>query len=446
MSKKICFISLGCPRNFVDTEVMLTLVRRAGFEATANEAEADFLVVNTCAFLQIAREESIETIASLLSIKKPSAKLIVTGCMVAKHLMELKAKFPEIHTYLGAGDIGSIVEALSASEKMERASVQRSYLEQRGFQRDVASGNSFAYLKIAEGCRKGCSYCLIPKIKGPLKSKTKEQVIDEFTHLLNLGVKEIILIAQDLGDFGKDNGGSLTNLLKELLSIKGDYWLRLLYLYPDEITDELIELISSDSRILPYLDMPIQHISDPILKAMGRYTTSEMIRQTIAKLKAKIPHIHLRTSLIVGFPNESELDFLKLFDFLKESEFHHVGIFAYSREAGTKAYDMPNQIAEEVKEERVKRLSLMQFEIVSKLNQKMVGKELDVIVEGYHPESSNLMVGRYFGQAPEIDGQVIINDIRPISAFHERYRVKVSSVAGYDLIAAPIKKFNIKKQ
>ncbi len=434
---KVNFTSLGCPRNLVDSEVMLGILLQAGYEVTEAVDEADYLVVNTCGFLDSSRVESKGAIAEVLDQKKESAKLIVTGCMVSKHRSEIEESFPGVHYLLGSGDVEGILKAVQSDQRGIEIGSARSYLEAGEIPRMLSTPSHYAYLKIAEGCRKACAYCIIPKIKGPLRSKSIEQILKEFRSLLNQGVKEIILIAQDLGDFGKDQGvkkGNLAPLLREILKIEGEYWLRLLYLYPDEIDDELIALMQSDHRLLPYLDMPIQHINDAMLKSMRRTTCSAQIKEVISKLRQKLPQIHIRTSLIVGFPGESEEQFEELAQFIKEFPLNHVGIFKYSREEGTPAGAMEQQIPEKVKEERQTRLAAIQQEVAEQLNRKMVGQKISVVVEKYHPETDLLLVGRYFGQCPEIDGQVILNDWRAVEAFGERYLVEITDVAGYDLI------------
>ncbi|MFC2049273.1 30S ribosomal protein S12 methylthiotransferase RimO [Chlamydiota bacterium] len=443
---KVNFTSLGCPRNLVDSEVMLGILLKAGYEVTEEVEEADYLVVNTCGFLDSSREESKGAIAEVLETKKESAKLIVTGCMVSKHRPEIEEAFPGVHYLLGSGDVEGILQAVRSDTQGEQIGSARSYLEAGEIPRVLSTPSHYAYLKIAEGCRKACAYCIIPKIKGPLRSKPIEQILKEFRSLLAQEVKEIILIAQDLGDFGKDQGirkGNLAALLKEILKVEGDYWLRLLYLYPDEIDDELIALMQEDKRLLPYLDMPIQHINDTMLKSMRRTTSSAQIKSVITQLRQKIPDIHIRTSLIVGFPGETEEQFEELAAFLQEFPLNHVGIFKYSQEADTPAGVMEDQIAEKVKERRHKRLAAVQQSAVAKLNQAMVGRKIPVVIEHYHPETDLLLVGRYFGQCPEIDGQVILNDWQKVEAFGERYLVEITGVAGYDLIGSvvgPLKK------
>ena len=331
-----------------------------------------------------------------------------------------------------------ILKAVESTQKGQLITTARSYLEVGEIPRQLSTPKHFAYLKIAEGCRKRCSYCVIPTIKGPLKSKSKEQILKEFHLFLNQGVQEIILIAQDLGDYGKDLGArgltALIDLLKTMLASEKTFWLRLLYLYPDEITDELIALIKSDARICPYLDMPIQHINNGMLKAMRRATSKEDIISTITKLRKEIPHIVIRTSLIVGFPGETEEQFKELCQFVQEYPLDNIGIFKYSREPGSHSYDLPNQISEEIKNKRYHRLMQIQKKMVKKKNASLIGQKYPVIVEGYHPETKLLMLGRHYGQCPDIDGQVIINDGRKVDAFGKIYQVEITDFADYDLI------------
>jgi len=446
---KVNFTSLGCPRNLVDSEVMLGILLKAGYEVTESIEEADYLVVNTCGFLDSSRQESKQAISDLLECKKKSAKLIVTGCMVSKHRSEIEETFPGVHYLLGSGDVEGILKAVQSDAQGQQIGSAKSYLEAGEIPRVLSTPAHYAYLKIAEGCRKACAYCIIPKIKGPLRSKNTEQILKEFRSLIAQGVREVILIAQDLGDYGKDQGmpkGRLVELLKEILTIEGDYWLRLLYLYPDEIDDALIELMLQDKRLLPYLDMPIQHIDNEMLVAMKRTTSAEQIKSVITALREKIPDVHIRTSLIVGFPGETEEQFKKLIAFLKEFPLNHVGIFKYSKEEGTPAGKMDHQIPEEVKEKRQDKLAAVQQKVVSDLNKKMLGHKLEVVVENYHPETDLLLVGRYFGQCPEIDGHVILNDWQKVDQFGERYLVEITDVAGYDLIGRVIKRLGPSKK
>lgn len=448
---KIHFTSLGCARNLVDTEVMIGILLRAGYEVTPYVKEADFLVVNTCGFLASSRQESCDTIADLIREKKQGAKLVVAGCMVQKHKEELSSQFSDIHYYLGSGDVEKVLEAIEAGESGEAVTTARSYLQSGEVPRQLSTPKHYAYLKIAEGCAKACAFCIIPKIKGPLKSKTIEQVVKEFNLLLDQGAHEIILIAQDLGDFGKETKDKrgLEELLREISKIDKPFWLRLLYLYPDEITDELIDVIQKDPRICRYLDMPIQHINDDMLKAMKRKTSKEEILTTIRKLREKLPTIVIRTSLMVGFPGETDEQFKELVNFVKEYSLDNIGIFKYSMEEESSSAKLPDHVEEEIKEKRHQLLAKVQLETVRKKNKNWIGKRLPVLVEGYHPDSPYLMRGRHFGQCPEIDGQVIINDGRKVKAFGEMYEVEITEAADYDLIGkviAPISSQTKKKE
>lgn len=439
---KIFFVSLGCPRNLVDSEVMLGILLKAGYEVAPELEEADYLVINTCGFLEASRQESRNAIADVIATRKPTAKLVVTGCMVQTHHEEMQRQFPGVDYFLGSGDVEGILKAVQSTVKGINVTNARSYLEMGEVPRQLSTPKHFAYLKIAEGCRKRCAFCVIPTIKGPLKSKSKVQIQKEFDLLLSQGVQEVILIAQDLGDYGKDIGfrhsTGLLDLLQTLLKTEKDFWLRLLYLYPDEITDDLIALIKSDPRICPYLDMPIQHLNDTMLKAMRRTTSKADIASIITKLRKEVPGVVIRTSLMVGFPGETEEHFEEMCEFIQKHPLDNIGVFKYSREPGSHSYDLPDQVPDEIKEDRYHRLMKIQKKVVKKRNRALIGKVFPVVVEGYHPESNLLMRGRYYGQCPEIDGQVIINDGRKVKAFGQRYQVEITDVADYDLVGRVI--------
>lgn len=434
----IYFISLGCPRNLVDSEVMLGILLQAGYAVALTLHEADFIVINTCGFLQASRQESLDQIALVLKERKVGAKLIVTGCMVQLSSSNLAEIFPKVDYLLGSGDIQGILQAVSSLEKGSLVTSAKSYLQAGEVPRQLSTPRHYAYLKIAEGCRKACAYCVIPTIKGPLQSKTQEQIIKEYRTLLNQGVREVILIAQDLADFGKDRGSvklrALIALIEEMVQVDAHAWIRLLYLYPDEINDALISLMAKHPQICPYLDMPIQHVSDRLLDRMNRATNKARIIETLRKLRAAVPEITIRTSLIVGFPGETEQEFEELCQFLQEHPIDQVGVFAYSREAGTVAAEMPDQVPENVKQRRREKLMKVQQKMVNKKNRTMIGKTLEVVVESYHPESRLIMLGRHRGQCPDIDSQVLINDCRKVSGFGQRYQVEITDVAGYDLV------------
>ena len=422
---------------------MIGIATSKGFSLTSSPETADIIVINTCGFLEASRNEAIETISHILQTKKQHAKVIVAGCLVQLQDSSLDAYKSDIHFLLGSGDVGELLTALTSQEPGSLISTKKSFLEEIETPRTLSTPPHYAYVKIAEGCCKGCSYCIIPQIKGPLKSKPETQVVQEVLALLEKGVKELIFVAQDLGDWGKDLGykGSqgLVILLKKILDIDLDFSLRLLYVYPDEITKELVSLMASDPRILPYLDMPIQHIDGAILKAMRRNTTPEHIEESINLLRETIPGIALRTSLIVGFPGEEETHFEKLCDFVEKTEFTHLGIFSYSKEEKSASYSFTNHVPDDVKESRCRRLQALQKKIVKKNLQKLVGTTLPIIVDGYHPETKLLVVGRHAGQCPEADSVVIINDPSPIRAFGEKYLVEITGVSDYDLVAKVIK-------
>ncbi|MBT3394158.1 MAG: 30S ribosomal protein S12 methylthiotransferase RimO [Waddliaceae bacterium] len=431
----IYFVSLGCPRNLVDTEVMLGIVMAEGYDIATTIDGADYIVVNTCGFLEEARQEAISTIQEMCDEKKATAKVVVTGCMVQNHGDTIREECPDVHYLVGSGDTATILEALEDKNVGETVSSAKSFIQQGDTPRTISTPPHYAYLKIAEGCRKRCSFCIIPDIKGPLKSKTTQQVVKEFKGFVEDGVKEIILIAQDLGDFGKDTGETLAGLLKELCAVPGDYWIRLLYLYPDEITDEVIDIIKEDDRICPYLDMPIQHINNTILSTMRRATTKEDIIDIITKLRKTLPDIVIRTSLMVGFPGENDEQFQELLDFVKKYKLDNIGVFIYSPEKGSTAETLPGQVHDDVKEKRYNVLMAAQQKISYGKNRAMIGKKIRVIVDGYHPETELLLSARTQGQCPDIDGTVIVNDYTLVDTIGEFYTAEITDAADYDLIA-----------
>lgn len=440
---KVFFISLGCPRNLVDTEVMIGILLKAGYEVAKELEEADYIIINTCGFLEASRQESIDTIQHAISSSKRGCKVIATGCMVQNHKETLQQACPELHYMLGSGDVAKILEAIEAKRQGSSITDARSYLESGEVPRVVSTPKSYAYVKIAEGCRKRCSFCIIPDIKGALKSKPPEQILKEIKILLDSGTQEIILIAQDLGDWGRDLGYQKTDgllfLLKTILEKEPrDFRLRLMYLYPDEITDELLDLIAAEKRICRYVDMPLQHINDTILKAMRRTTNRSHIEATIKKIRSKLPNMAIRTSLMVGFPGETEEQFLELEQFIQEYPIDNIGIFTYSKEDLSHSATLPGHISQDVKEDRFNRLAKTQQRVLKKLLKKYKGQQLEVLIEGYHPETQLLMRGRHEGQAPEVDGMVLINDFRKVKEFHKRYLVEITDISGYDLVGKVI--------
>jgi ribosomal protein S12 methylthiotransferase len=442
-------ISLGCPRNLVDSEVMLGLLDAEGYRPTPCLEEADVVIVNTCGFLDEARRESLDAIRSAISEKKPNAKVIVAGCLTQVPNGALDELRDQLHYIVGSGDVGSIVAAATSETPGVTCSTAKSYLEQGDVPRTISTPSHYAYCKIAEGCRKGCSYCIIPHIKGPLRSKSIDAVVAEIATLVSRGAFEIILIAQDLGDFGKDQGFSgssgLVHLLRKVLTLPQDFRLRLLYLYPDEIDSTLVGLMKSDPRILPYLDMPIQHINDTILSAMRRATSKKQILHTIEMLRTELPAVTIRTSLIVGFPGETEGQFQELCEFVGAHELDAVGIFAYSQEALSPSAALGGHLTEEVKQERCQRLGAIQKALVLKRHHKLVGQQVPVIIDGYHPETNLLMVARRPNQCPEIDPVVLINDAQRVRSFGEAYLAEITEVSDYDLVGRIIKPINRKE-
>lgn len=430
--KKVYLVSLGCSRNLVDSEVMLGVLVKGGYEISLMAEESDVIIVNTCGFLQSAKLEAIQVIEELFKIKKKKAKIIVTGCLVQREGSGLRKIFPEIHFLLGAGNILDILTALQ-SRRGEKISLEKkSFLECANVPRLLSTPSHYAYLKVSEGCSKGCAFCLIPKIKGKLQSKNIEQIKEEFCALLDLNVFEIITIAQNLGDFGKDRSNKeLAKLLRELLKEKRDFWLRLLYLYPDDIDDEFIEILGSDGRICPYLDIPLQHISDKILKKMKRTTDKRTILQTIEKLRKKVPNIAIRTTLMVGFPGEEESDFKDLCKFVHEYSLEHVGIFKFSKEDGTAAATFDNQVDEEIKEERFKKLAKIQLETLQISQTKLIGQKIDLLIDEM---GTNCFVGHSQRQAPEVDGRVLLTTKRRLK-IGSRCSATITGFQDYDLIA-----------
>ncbi len=452
---KVFFISLGCPRNLVDTEVMIGILLQNGYEAIDRLEEADVIVINTCGFLDASRQESIDTINSAIKNRKSYARVVATGCMVQSHKEIVEKSCPGVHYLLGSGDVEGILKAVTEEERGALITDNKSYLEVGEVPRTISTPKQYAYIKIAEGCRKRCSYCIIPEIKGPLRSKPVIKILAEIKTLIHKQFEEIILIAQDLGDWGRDLGfqgsSGLEHLLKEIVSnheiIHSHVRFRLLYVYPDEITEPLIDLIRQHSKIIiPYLDMPIQHANNEILKSMRRNTTQEEIRSCVSLLRKKIPDITIRTSLIVGFPGETEEQFLELCSFIKEMKLDNVGIFIYSKEEKSHSAILPDHIPEEIKERRHQQLMAIQKKVVSQIHKKRyLGKTIEVTIDGYHPETQLLMIGRHQGQCPDIDGLVLINDGRLVTKFGKRYLVQITDISEYDLIGRVIQEIQPEK-
>lgn len=436
--RKVLFISLGCDKNLADSEEMLGMLVENGYTLTNDETEAEVIVVNTCAFIHDAKEESINSILEMARYKTEGVLkvLLVTGCLAQRYKEEIIKEIPEVDAVLGTTSFGDIIKALDKVFEGER------YLEFKDInalteiskKRVLTTGGYYGYLKIAEGCDKRCTYCIIPKLRGNYRSIPMEQLISQAEYLAEQGVRELILVAQETTVYGKDIYGEkcLHKLLKELCKIPGIQWIRILYCYPEEIYPELIQTMKEEKKICHYLDLPIQHCSDKILKKMGRRTTKQELIDIVALLRKEIPDIILRTTLITGFPGETEEDHEELMEFIDTMEFDRLGVFTYSAEEDTPAANMPNQIAEEVKQDRQAELMELQQEIsIDKGNDK-IGTCVEVMIEGKVADE-NAYVGRTYGDAPNVDGYIFINtDTELMSG--DFARVHVTGALEYDLI------------
>lgn len=434
----VLFISLGCDKNLVDTEVMLGLLAKKGYQMIDDETQADVIVINTCCFIHDAKEESIQTILEMAEYKKtgPLKALVVTGCLAQRYQDEIVKEIPEVDAVLGTTSYDKIVEAidqaLEGKVSIELTDVDA--LPQVDAKRLVTTGGHYAYLKIAEGCDKHCTYCIIPKIRGNYRSVPMEQLIKEAEELAAQGVKELILVAQETTLYGKDIYGekSLHKLLRELCKIKGIRWIRILYCYPEEINDDLIRVMKEKSKICHYLDLPIQHANDDILKRMGRRTSKEQLITIIEKLREEIPDITLRTTLITGFPGETKEQHEELMEFVDQMEFDRLGVFTYSPEEDTPAAGMPDQIPEEVKAERQAEIMELQQDIAFDMAEDMIGREVLVMIEGKVADE-NAYVGRTYKDAPNVDGLIFVNTDEELMS-GDFARVKVTGALEYDLI------------
>jgi len=434
----ILFISLGCDKNLVDSEVMLGLLDKKGYQIVDSEEDADIIVVNTCCFIHDAKEESIQTILEMAEYKKEGKlkALIVTGCLAQRYQQEIIDEIPEVDAVLGTTSYDHIVEAVEEALAGNGHVVLEDVdaLPDVKEKRLVTTGGHYAYMKIAEGCDKHCTYCIIPKLRGNYRSVPMEKLLAEAKDLADQGVKELILVAQETTVYGKDIYGekSLHKLLRELCKIAGIQWIRILYCYPEEIYDELIQTIKEENKVCHYLDLPIQHASDAVLKRMGRRTSKTQLVEIIEKLRKEIPDISLRTTLITGFPGETQEQHEELKDFVDEMEFDRLGVFTYSPEEDTPAATMADQIPEEVKEDRQAELMELQQEIAFDLAEDMVGREVLVMIEGKVADE-NAYVGRTYKDAPNVDGLIFINTDEELMS-GDFARVRVTGALEYDLI------------
>ena len=443
--KTVFFTSLGCSKNLVDSQVMLGYMGLDGFTIAEDPENAEVIIVNTCSFIEASKKESVETILDMADYKNPDQgqckALVISGCMAQRYAEQLEAEIPEADLIIGTGEYNKITMLLRALEDGKLK--QKSFVEIPKFihtEYDPRLNTSpfyTAWLKISEGCNRNCTFCIIPKLRGKLRSRKVESLVNEAKNLASTGVRELNLISQDLSDYGVDldENNKLFNLLEGLEKVENIDWIRLFYFYPDELTDEVIEKMASSEKINKYLDMPVQHFSDNVLKRMNRKITGERIHNRIEKLRSRIPEIVLRTSIIVGFPGETEEDFQALLEGVKKAKFNHLGIFRYSDEEGTPAFKLQPKVDQDVIEERFDLLFETQREIVRELNSQYLGKTIKVLIEGEHEETELLIQGRHEGQAPDIDGKVIINDLSGVELkIGDLVNVEITEVLDYDLV------------
>ena len=439
---KVAFISLGCSKNLVDTEVMLHNLHKAGFEVTFEPEEAEIIVINTCGFIESAKQEAIDNILDAAELKEwgKCKHLIATGCLVERYREEVMEQMPEVDALVGVGSLEDIAEACRAVMRGEKyTSFKDKNTSPLGGGRILTTAPHTAYLKIAEGCDNRCTYCAIPLIRGKLRSRTIEDIVHEARELDRAGVKELNLIAQDTSRYGLDLYGEykLAALVKEITKNTSIPWIRLLYCYPDKITDELIEEFNSNERLVKYMDIPVQHISDSVLTRMNRHGGKALIVDTIRKLRERVPGITLRTTAMVGFPGENEEDFVELCEFIKETRFDRFGAFTYSPEEDTEAALMPDQIDEQVKQDRYDILMQTQLTVAEELNNNKIGREITVITDGYDAVAE-IYFGRSEADAPDVDGKVYFRAEKGKYTYGDFVKVKVTEALDYDLIGDDI--------
>lgn len=435
---KFHFITLGCPKNRVDSEVMFGSLLQHEYEYTDDPAQAELIVVNSCSFIESAKTESINTILEMASYKQEGSlkKLVVSGCLAQRYQKEVEAQFPEVDHFIGTGEYYKIASILE-SQQRGNYSIP-SYIHTYSAPRLNSMPFYTAYLKLTEGCNRQCGFCIIPKIRGRQKSQTIENLAEEARRLVSNGVTELNLIGQDLTSYGtdlNDSASNLLNLLKELVKIKDLKWIRLLYCYPDKISEEFLEFLASQEKVCNYIDLPLQHIDPIILKSMKRGVTQKLILKTLDRIRSKVPNLTLRTSFIVGYPGETDLQFQTLYNFVKDQKFDHVGVFTYSHEENTYSYDLKSQIKESVKIQRKDKLMMLQAEIAKEKKKAFVGKDLEVLIEGWDPKVGRIRA-RYEGQAPDIDGNVFIEEAKENPSFQPGKYVSIRILRSltYDLI------------
>lgn len=441
--RKVGIISLGCVKNLVDAELMLGDLASHQLTITPDPEDADIIIVNTCGFIESAQQESVDTILQMAEYKKAGCQmLLVSGCLAQRFSAELLAEIPEIDAIIGTGSWQKIREAIERVDQGEKPVVlidELTNLYDEEMPRILTTPSYSAYIKVAEGCSNRCAYCVIPSVRGDFRSRSMESIIAEANNLAEQGVREINLIAQDTTNYGTDRYGEhrLPALLRELVKIEEIKWIRILYCYPQNFTDELIELMATEDKICSYVDLPLQHISDSVLRRMNRRDTKADIVALLKKIRSRIEGVVVRSSFIVGFPGETEADFAELKEFIEEQKFERVGIFTYSREAGTPAYDMEDQIPEEVKEDRYHTLMATQCVISEEINQSYEGERLTVLVEGKDSEQEGLSYGRSYREAPDIDGKIFIEN-EPNPTVGEFIETEVIQGFTYDLVVEKV--------
>jgi ribosomal protein S12 methylthiotransferase len=462
---KIGFVSLGCPKNLVDGEVMLGIARDAGHQITADASDAEILVVNTCAFIDSAKQESIDAILEMAALKRDGrcTRLVVTGCLAERYRDELRREIPEIDAVLGTGEVPRILDAIGGSGpngtsplKLFRSSdfadaattpsesiagQLPTYIYDADTPRLLTTPAHFAYVKIAEGCDYTCAFCIIPTLRGAYRSRAAASIVREARALADRGVRELLLISQDTTFYGIDRGerGALARLLRELNAIDGLQWIRLLYLYPTTITDDVLDAMAECEKVCRYVDLPLQHASAAVLKRMRRPGNRRTYDTLLGRIRQRVPGVTLRTTLIVGFPGETDQDFAELEGFVAETAFDHLGVFTYSHEEGTRAFGLADDVPGTVKRRRRNALMARQKKIVAKAHKARIGLDVEVLVEGRSPEHELVLQGRLEGQAPDIDSVVFLTDCDPEQyAAGQLIRARVVGARGYDLIAAPV--------
>jgi ribosomal protein S12 methylthiotransferase len=436
---KIGFVSLGCPKNLVDSEVMIGLAQRAGHQLTVDPAEAEVLIVNTCAFIDSARRESVDAILEMAEFKTTGAcrRLVVTGCLSERYRAALRAQIPEIDAVLGTGDVPGIVEAIQGVSGCRPPG----YLADADTPRTLTTPRHYAYLKVAEGCNHECAFCVIPTVRGAYRSRPAGSILTEARRLAGLGVREVILISQDTTFYGRDRGerGALARLVRDLNCVDGIEWIRLLYLHPTTVTDDLLAAMAEGAKICKYVDLPLQHAADSVLHRMKRPGTRRTYDRLLARIRARVPGVVLRTTFIVGFPGETDAEFEELQSFVRGGAFDHVGVFTYSHEEGTSAWRLGDDVPDRVKVTRRNRLMAVQRRIVARAQKARMGQAVRVLVDGPAPEHEWVLRGRLEGQAPDIDSMVYLTDADP-----SRHRpgmlvdAVIVGARGYDVMARPL--------